>query len=221
MKSVIFDFNGTLFQDTPLHIRAWGEFFRRHGVPYTEDLFYKYMCGPPNSAILRRMLDPGLTDAEAEALSEEKEGYYRRIVLSDPALRVLTPGAEALLDALTARGAPFAIATGSTRANVDFYMENLGIGRWFDDDHIFCAEGRLPGKPDPAIYRLAMQRLGYDPRQTLVVEDAVDGIASAAGAGVSTIIAIDTTLGPDAFRNDPRIAAVIHDFHGFERFLGA
>ena len=53
----------------------------------------------------------------------------------------------------------------------------------------------------------------------MVVEDAMAGIQSAIGAGVRSIIAIDTTLGPDAFRGIPEVVAVIHDFHGFERFI--
>ena len=219
MKSFIFDFNGTLYQDSTMHLDAWRQFYKKHGVPFTDDLFYKYMCGPPNSEILRRMISPDLSDAEIEALSEEKEALYRQVVLDDPDLRELTPGAGEMLDMLKARGVPYAIATGSNRANVDFYMYTLRIDRWFDYDHIFYAEDRLPGKPDPAVYRLAMRKLGFQPEETVVVEDAMPGIQSAVGAGVRAVIAIDTTLGPEAFRGIPEIVAVIHDFHGFERFL--
>lgn len=219
MKAFIFDFNGTLFQDTPMHIAAWGEFYRRRGIPYAEDDFYKYMCGPPNTEILRRFVDPGLSDDEVAALSEEKEDIYRRIILDDPALQVLTPGAAELLDRMKTERIPYAIATGADRANMDFYMEVLDIGRWFDYDHISCAHKGLPGKPDPAIYRVTMEKLGYDPAGTVVVEDGMAGIRSAVGAGVKTVVAIDTTLGTDAFAGIPEVAAVIHDFHGFGRFL--
>lgn len=219
MRSFVFDFNGTLFPDGPLHLRAWREFYRRHGVPFTDDQFYKYMCGPPNAEILRRMVRPDLTDAEIDVLSEEKERLYRQIVLSDPSLRSLAPGAEAMLTTLKARGIPYAIATGSSKPNVDFYMDVLDIGRWFDYDRIFYAEKHLPGKPDPAIYRLAMAKLGFDPAETVVVEDALDGIRSAVGAGVRTVIAVDATLGPDAFTGIPEVVAVIHDFRNFERFI--
>lgn len=219
MANYIFDFNGTLYQDTLMHLDAWRRFFALHGVPFTDDLFYKYMCGPPNSAILRRMLRPDLTDAEIDALSEQKEALYRQVIRDDPSLWTLTPGAEAMLDKLKARGIPYAIATGAARPNIDFYMDVLKIGRWFDYDRVFYAEHRMPGKPDPAIYRLAMQKLNFDPDDTVVVEDAMAGIQSAAGAGVRRIIAIDTTLGPEAFRDIPEVVAVIHDFHDFDRFI--
>ena len=219
MHSIVFDFNGTLYQDTEMHRRAWHQFMARFGVTITDAQFYKYMCGPPNDAILRRFLGEGLSDGEIAALAEEKEGIYRSIVLADPALQVLTDGAPELLDALKARGVPYAIATGSSKENVDFYFDALDIGRWFDRDRVFYAEGSLPGKPDPAIYRLAMAKLGFDPGDTLVVEDALPGIHSAIGAGVKRIVAIDTTLGPDAFRAIPQVVAVVHDFRDHRPFL--
>ena len=58
MTSYLFDFNGTLYQDTPMHKSAWREYFRRMHAPFTDENFYKYMCGPPNSEILRRMIRP-------------------------------------------------------------------------------------------------------------------------------------------------------------------
>lgn len=219
MQSIIFDFNGTLFQDSDMHQHAWKVFFARRGIEITDELFHRYMCGPPNDAILRRFLGGDLTDGEVAALAEEKESLYRRVVLSDPALQVLTDGAPTLLDALKAAGVPYAIATGSSIENVNFYFDALDIGRWFDRDRVFYAEGHLPGKPDPAIYRLAMEKLGFDPMDTLVVEDALPGIRSAIGAGIRRIVAIDTTLGRDAFAGIPEVVSVIHDFTDHGLFL--
>ena len=219
MRQFIFDFNGTLFQDTPLHLRTWRDFMALHGVLITEEIFYSEMCGPPNDAILRHFLGDHLTDAQIEQMSFEKESMYRRIVINDPSLQALTPGAEALLDELKTRKIPFAIATSSRFDNVKFYMETLRIDRWFDYDHIFYADGTLPGKPDPAIYLQAMKKLCYTPGDVIVVEDALPGVQSAAAAGVGRIIAIDTTMGPEAFEGVDGVDAVVHDFWDFERFL--
>ena len=219
MQSFIFDFNGTLFLDLPLHRVAWERFMARRGIAVTDEMFYRYMFGPPNDAILRRFIRPDLTAEEIAALSREKEALYREMVCADPRLRALAPGAAEMLDMLKARGVPCAIATGSIRDNVDFYMHTLGIDRWFDYDHIFYDEGDLPGKPDPAIYLQAMTRLGYRPEETTVVEDALSGIQSAAAAGVGRIIAIDATLGREALEHNPNVAAIIHDYHHFDRFI--
>jgi HAD superfamily hydrolase (TIGR01509 family) len=219
MRSFIFDFNGTLFRDTEFHRIAWTQFMANHGIAISDDDFRQKMNGPGNDVILRRFFGSGPSDEEITALSEEKERIYRAIVLADPAREALAPGAVEMLDALKARQAPCCVATASIRANVDFYMEELGLKRWFDYKHIFYMTGELPGKPDPAIYRAAMQRLGYRPDDTFVVEDSLTGIQSATSAGVGGIIVIGETVPPEALTRMPGVVAHIQDFFGFERFL--
>ena len=36
MQNIIFDFNGTLFQDTLIHRRSWSEFFASYGISITD-----------------------------------------------------------------------------------------------------------------------------------------------------------------------------------------
>jgi len=219
MDSYIFDFNGTLFLDSEIHRVVWKRFLADRGHPITDEEFDKYVYGPGNDVIFRHFFGNSLTPEEVAALSEEKEAAYRAFVLNDPSLQSLTPGAEEMLDMLKARKVPCAVATASIRSNVDFYMKDLGLERWFDYDHMFYMNGDIPGKPDPALYLLTMERLGYDPRRTTVVEDSMTGILAAEAAGVGRIIAIDTTMGPDALARVRQVDAVVHDFHGFERFL--
>jgi HAD superfamily hydrolase (TIGR01509 family) len=219
MRNFIFDFNGTLFRDTEFHRIAWTQFMARHGIAISDNDFRQKMNGPGNDVILRRFFGDGPSDEEIAALSEEKERIYRAIVLADPARRALAPGVPEMLDTLKARQVPCCVATASIRANVDFYMEELGLKRWFDYRHIFYMTGELPGKPDPAIYLAAMQRLGYRPDDTLVVEDSLTCIQSATGAGVGGIIVIGETVPPEALTRMPGIIAHIQDFFGFERFL--
>jgi len=219
MRSFIFDFNGTLFRDTEFHRLAWTQFMAKHGIVISDDDFRQKMNGPGNDVILRRFFGAGPSDDEIAALSEEKERIYRTIVLADPARRALAPGVVEMLDMLKDRQVPCCVATASIRANVDFYMDDLGLRRWFDYRHIFYMTGELPGKPDPAIYRAAMGRLGFRPEDTLVVEDSLSGIQSATGADVGGIIAIGGTVPPEVLACMPRVIAHIQDFWGFERFL--
>jgi len=221
MQSFIFDFNGTLYPDKELHRMAWKQFMAGQGIHITDEDFEKYMYGPDNDTIVRHFLGNELPYQEVRRMSAAKEAIYRQIALDDPSLQALTPGTEEMFEAIKRRGIPHAIATASMPENVDFYFETLGIGRWFDRAHVFFDQAGLPGKPDPAIYRLAMRQLNYAPGEVTVVEDSLAGIQAAAGAGAGRIIAIDTTLGPDAFSGIDKVKAVIHDFFGFERFLEA
>ncbi|HEY0890640.1 MAG TPA: HAD family phosphatase [Nocardioides sp.] len=56
-------------------------------------------------------------------------------------------------------------------------------------DHVSAQDSlALPtSKPDPAVYRLALERLGLEPGEALAVEDAAAGVRSAVGAGIRTI----------------------------------
>ncbi len=221
MQSFIFDFNGTLYPDKELHRLAWKRFLTERGIGFSDEEYEKYMYGPANDVIVRRYLGNSLPLREVRRLSAIKEAMYREIALEDTRLQVLTPGTEEMLETLSSRGIPHAIATASMPDNADFYFNTLGIGRWFDRRHVFFHEADLPGKPDPAIYRLAMHQLGYKPNEVTVVEDSMSGIQSAIGADIKSIIAIDTTMGPNAFEGISAVKAVIHDFYDFERFIEA
>lgn len=196
-------------------------FCERYGLPYSRDLFYRTMYGPANQVILAEIMPQITSDAERDALSEEKEDIYRDIIIGDPTLQILTAGAPEVLDRLTAMGVPYAIATGSIRSNCEFYMDVLGLDRWFDFDRIFCSDGTLPGKPDPAPYREAMRHLGYAPEDTIVVEDSPAGIQSAVGAGIDTIIALHAEPDGGAYAHIPQVRGVIRDFYGLMPYIDA
>ena len=68
--------------------------------------------------------------------------------------------------------------------------------------------------------RLYWEKLGYPPRETIVVEDSPSGIRSAVGAGVGTIYAIDVSLGRDAYAHIPQVRGVVHDFFELAARLG-
>ena len=143
--------------------------------------------------MIRYFYRADLSDEEATALTEEKEGIYRRLCREDRERFRLAPGLPEALDRLRARGVPMAIATGAGRSNLDFYREAFHLERWFDMERIVYDDGELPGKPAPDVYLRACERLHMPPRECVVVEDAFAGIAAAQNAGVGAIIAITAT----------------------------
>ena len=76
---------------------------------------------------------------------------------------------------------------------MEFYFEQLGLARWFTPERVIFAGPDMPGKPDPAIYRLAMQRLGAEPAACVVLEDAPAGVRSALAAGAGQVVGIGET----------------------------
>lgn len=214
MKAAIFDFNGTLFYDTPIHEAAWKTFGSRLlGRPVTEEEFQKSMLGRNNRKILEFLLQRNPTDREVEKLGAEKEESYRSLCLETPDFIHLAPGAEAFLDALKEREIPRTIATSSEITNIRFYFEYFPLSHWFERDKVVFEDGTLPGKPDPTIYRRAAGVLNTPPKDCMVFEDALSGIQAARNAGIGEIVAVASSMEPEFFKNVPGVTHVIRDYH--------
>ena len=220
MKAVLFDFNGTLYNDTRFHLYAWMNYLKdRFGFDLPEEEVRRRCIGPGNELIFKDFFGEDISPELIEQYSREKEVVYRSVCRSDPKNLELMEGAPELFDLLTERGIPFVVATASPIENVEFYLNDLGLGRWLTLDRIVYEEGKLPGKPDPAFYLEAARRAGFPPEECIIVEDSKTGIEAAIRAGAGKIIALDRTAPRDFLENTREIHALIHDFYGFEKFL--
>lgn len=224
MKGCIFDIDGTMFLNRDYHMLAWKQCLRGpYERPFTQDEFADHMFGPTNESIIRWLFDGRLSREESRMLALKKENAYQEVCRQSGGAR-LTDGLPAFLDALKARGCGLAIATGAPIGNLRFYWDLFSLDRWFDLSKAVYDDGRLPGKPDPAIYREAARRLGRAGKNCCVFEDAAPGLESALGAGIGTVVMIDSTLERDALSAMPGVSRVIHDFadaEGLMRLLEA
>lgn len=213
MKGIIFDFNGTLFWDSQLHIDAWIEYSSKiREKPFTVDEMLHHMFGMTNKDILTYALGEVPDDAFVEKIAQEKEAHYRNMCLNKPDEFKLAPYAETFLDYLKANNVPIAIATMSEWCNVEFYIKEFGLLKWFDEDKIVYSDGTLPGKPAPDIYLLAAKRLGLAPNECVVFEDALSGIEAARQAGAKEIIAVASREPIEFYKNVKGVSKIITDF---------
>ncbi len=214
-KSIIFDFNGTMLLDTPLHKRAHNALLSvRIGRPLTEEDFERHIIGQDNANIFTYFLG-SLTREQIYTLAEEKEAEYRRQCLLAPEIFHLTDGLVEFLDYLADAGFTMAIATGSPRSNLDFYMEQFNLSRWFSEDRIIYDDGSFRGKPFPDIYQLTMERLGVSADSCIVFEDSLPGVASAHAAGVETVIAVYGDVNTKRYDEVGGVTRVITDFRDY------
>ena len=219
MKNVIFDFNGTMFLDKDFHKAAWLRYSAELGHPATEEIFYQHMWGPTNDDIFTWMFGRKLPRDESDRLGEGKERIYRELCEAFPGGVRLADGLPEALDAMKAMGVRMNIATASAASNVEYYIPKFRLDHWFDCSKIVFDDGTVPQKPDPALYRLAAERLGLQPKECVIVEDSMTGYQAAAAAGAGEIVMMDTTMGPEAAAALAGVTRVIHDFWGFERYL--
>ena len=190
-QGIVFDFNGTLIFDMGVHERTWQRLIPEiRGASFTEQELQDHVNGRNNREIFSYVLGRELTEEESRPLGERKEALYRELLEQDPEACRLAPGAEAFLDLLKSHGVPRAIATAAPASNIAFYRKRFALDRWFSDDRIVFADGTLPGKPDPALFNRAIERLGIPPAACVIVEDAVLGVQAARAAGAGRIIGV-------------------------------
>ena len=217
---VIFDFNGVLFWDNPLHEEAWRQYSARlRGRPLTEQEMVEQVHGKVNRDIFAYVLGAPPTDEVLARLAEEKEIIYRRLCLEAGEAFRLSPGAVELLDFLAAHDVPRAMATSSPWVNLSFYIEHLHLGCWFGPAQLIYDRGHYPGKPAPDIYLEAAEALALPPAACVVVEDSLAGIAAARAAGIGRIIALGPAERHAELAALPGVTDVIGELNQFPRHL--
>lgn len=101
------------------------------------------------------------------------------------------PGVPAALDALSAAGVPFRIATTSGKPRVPVSVDAAELRGHFPPDAIHSGESDFDPprfKPDPAVYLLAAERAGAMIEDCVAVEDSASGVGSASNAGIGLLV---------------------------------
>lgn len=173
-KALIFDMDGTLLLSHAVVDRVWRGWAAKHGLDADQLI---------HAAHGRRMLDtvrdfcpPGLSPVEeADRLAKQEREDVEGIVA--------VAGVQALLASLPPDR--WAIVTSADRQLAAVRLAAAGIAP--PAVMVTCEDVRL-GKPDPEGYLLAAKRLGVEPHDTIVFEDAPAGIAAARAAGAKVVI---------------------------------
>lgn len=186
LEAVIWDMDGVLADTAPHHFLSWRETFARRGIEFT-DADFKRGFGVRNDAIIKNVLGEQTTDAEIEAIAQEKEQTFRGIIGND--VKPLS-GAIELLRRLHDKGIKMAIASSTVAANIRLIVGSLDIEKYFGA--IITGQDVTKGKPHPQVFLLAAQRLGAQPRNCIVFEDAVAGVQAAKSAGMYCVALTST-----------------------------
>lgn len=183
IRALVFDFDG-LIVDTEVPIfRAWQRIYREHGQELPLDRWLT-IIGTASGAF-----DPvrELGDRVGEHLDEAALDTLERLYYAEStALQQLLPGVAEYLSVARRLGLKTAIASSSTRKWVMEHLERFHIGSQFDA--IVCREDVQRTKPDPELYRTALQRLQVPPPAAIALEDSSNGIRAAKAAGLYCVV---------------------------------
>lgn len=198
MKALIWDVDGTLAEtERDGHRVAFNRAFEDLGLPWHWDVPHYGRLLAVTGGRERLLHDMTLrSDApvpghEREALARELHArknrhYADQVTRGGIALR---GGVEALMAEASDQGLLMAIATTTTRSNVDALMRaHVGPDwrRFFQA--VVCGDDVQRKKPDPEVYLRALQLLGVPPLQALALEDSPGGVAAARAAQVPVLV---------------------------------
>ena len=180
-RAFIFDMDGTLVDNMRYHTEAWRTLIEENGYEFNERKFLVETAGQTNREII-----PGVFGAMSnERLSElalRKEELYRERYLP---FRTPVRGLIDFLDAARDLGVKMAVSTAASPANMAFILDGLDLRKYFGA--LTTAADVKRGKPDPEIFLLSASRLGVEPKDCLVFEDAFFGFEAARRAGMRSV----------------------------------
>ena len=205
MPTLIFDCDGVL-ADTERygHLPSFNQTFEEFGLPFrwSEEEYGRKLAIGGGKERMTSELTPDVVRAaglpqEPEALAAEVAKWHTRKtalyteMVADGKLPP-RPGIRRVISDAQDAGWTLAVASTSAEPSVRAILEYaVGKDRADRFDLVLAGDVVPRKKPDPAIYLLALERLGVAPAEVLVVEDSRNGLLAAVGAGLRCLMTVN------------------------------
>ena len=192
LRAVIFDFNGIIVNDEPIHFELFQKVFAEEGIVLTEEAYYERYLGFDDRGAFSfgyRKHNRPLTQEKLAELIERKAAYYQEAIRNHV---TIFPGVKSLVADLAQR-LPLAVASGALRNEIETILTTAGLINHFKA--IISAEDVERGKPEPDIFLNALTALNQQnnngkpikPADCVVIEDSKEGIRGARRAGMKCL----------------------------------
>ncbi len=192
LRAIIFDFNGIIVDDEPIHFELFRRVLGEEGIDLTEaDYYARYLGFDDRGAFTAAYGEHGrsLDEKLLAGLIDRKAAYYQSEIRNK--VRIF-PGVEKLVTTLVPV-LPLAVASGALRQEIDTILSTAGLLNHFTV--IISAEDVNHGNPnrksflrlsDVSIRKLAIAALSM-PLIVVVIEDSKEGIRGALRAGMKCL----------------------------------
>ena len=205
IRAAIFDMDGVLVDSESLINAAAVAMFKEKGLIVQPDDFLPFVGAGEDRYI-------GGVAAKYDFpldLTGAKKRTYEIYLDLVPARLEAFPGVHTLLTSCRAAGLLIAVASSADKIKVNANLQKIGLPIKFWDAVVW-GEDVQNKKPSPDIFLLAANKLGVNPNECTVVEDAVNGVEAARAAGMRCI-AVTHTFPADRLRAADLISAKISD----------
>ncbi len=210
LRAAIFDFDGVISDTEPMHLRAFNKVLAQYGIEITETGYYKDYLGLTDYECFKTLAKANnlsFNDKDIKGLMEQKAGIFEELAETDSNI---IEGAAEFLSMLKQNAIPMAICSGAMRSDIDIILKGTGLPGFFEA--IVTADDVTESKPDPAGFKMALQRLNENqsekilPSECLVVEDSPWGLEAATRAGMHTL-AVTTSYTADELKTAEKVTA--------------
>ncbi|MCX7985252.1 MAG: beta-phosphoglucomutase [Bacteroidetes bacterium] len=196
IHAVIFDLDGVLVSTDEYHYRSWKRLCEEEGFTFFNYEFNHKFRGVARLKCVEILLNAAgksPTHEEILEIAERKNRYFNEL-LEQVTENELLPGALETLQELKKQNIKTAVASNSKNAKP--IIEKVNIARYLDV--IVDGYDITHNKPHPEPFLLAAHRLNVEPKDCLVVEDAVAGVEAAFAAGMKVLGIGDREYLPNA-----------------------
>ncbi len=195
LRAILFDFNGVLVDDEPIHFELFQQVLHEEGIALTSEEYYASYLGFDDRGCFNAAFDSADRPLEPEALSRlivRKAAYYEERIRQQGF--PFFPGAVELIEEVAAAGLPLGVVSGALRSEVVGALEKLGMRERFKA--VVAADDVAESKPHPESYARGLELLNtlpprprprLEPREVLAIEDSPDGLRSAVANGLATL----------------------------------
>jgi HAD superfamily hydrolase (TIGR01509 family) len=206
IRGLIFDFDGLILDTEVPDFASWQEVFAEHGAELPRDMWTPLIGHAIASFDIYDYLEQQTGHRiDRDDIRARRRTRYLQMIETQTVL----PGVEKWIREAKARGMKVGLASASDRAWVTGHLQRLGLHVHFDT--IRTRDDVPIGKPDPAVYRAALDALGLTAFEAVAFEDSMNGLAAAKAAGLFCVaIPNAMTHDLDLSAADMRLQSLAH-----------
>ncbi len=192
IKGVIMDNDGVIVDTEDLKLDVLNSILERHSSVIAREKYYKDYMGNGESEVVGRIIDEYRLPVNVQDFLELKRAAYHQLLMEQRD-SLLLPFVPAFLRTMNAWNIPVAIATGSTRKELQALLPVIGaelISAAVTQDDVSRQ------KPSPEIFIAAAAKLGLKPQEVMILEDSWKALKAAKEIGFTTVLVSRHFSGP-------------------------
>jgi len=184
LKAIIFDMDGVLVESEESISQSFNLVLKKYGVNLNSISKKEYLGRSlrDQMEVWKKIFPQVPKDLEVEKFSKEALEYQLKILSQQlrPNETILN-----LIENAKKQDIKIAVATSSVKYRAEIFLELMGILDKLDT--LVTANDVVNHKPDPAVFLEVAKRLQVEPKNCVVIEDAVNGIQAAKSAGMKAV----------------------------------